>query len=241
MYQGLFNSSYVPTQLELVCINDPANTLEPWFCSAVFSLLLNVSLYLYASQRLTRLPLRVSFSLKLAASLPPSHPICFLISFVSPQTYNYAEQQNKDPPHLRFLVYFSFLLCIAKSADTLSIMVGFLIGVFSAPYLCASLKQFGDYSSLVYGWTLDQDVTIAWGSFMGLLVQSHFIYRTFMLSRNWYFLAIASLAALGGFAASIVFVFNFRLYGPDGRWADLFNMLMPYLYVISLLFTNSRQ
>ncbi|KAG8735689.1 hypothetical protein FRC10_010278 [Ceratobasidium sp. 414] len=244
MYQGLFNSSYVPTELELICIND--------------------------------------------------------------SIYNYAEQQNKDPVLLRFLVYFSFLLCIAKSADTFSITWRMFV------------KQFGNYSSLAYGWTLDENATVACGCFIGLLVQSYFIYRTFMLSRSWYFLAIASLAALSGFIASVVLsvmisnpngysalpyliavnimvigavladglitgficfyflkqskmtmfsgtkellarlitvsmqsavpplvcailnlVFNFRFYEPDAPWANLFNMLMPYLYVISLLFTGS--
>ncbi|KAG8734311.1 hypothetical protein FRC10_011770 [Ceratobasidium sp. 414] len=284
MYQGLFNSSYVPTELELAYINDPI--------------------------------------------------------------YNYAEQQNKDPPHLRFLVYFSFLLCTAKSADTFAIAVSFLSKLFSAPYLRPSreqwqmfVKQFGNYSSvrtsywlemerclvkcllqLAGDWTLDKKASIAWGSLIGLFVQSYFIYRTFMLSRSWCFLVIASLTALSGFVASIILsalapypigyyalaypvvagimvfgtvladglitgftcfyflkqskmtvfsgtkellarltavsmqsavpplicailnlVFNFRFYEPDAPWAYLFNILMPYLYVISLLFTlNSR-
>ncbi|KAG8705387.1 hypothetical protein FRC09_002984 [Ceratobasidium sp. 395] len=36
-------------------------------------------------------------------------------------------------------------------------------------------------------------------------------------------------------------VFNFRLFNQDSDWVILFNMLMPYFYVKSLLFTlNSR-
>ncbi|KAG8766545.1 hypothetical protein FRC12_006804 [Ceratobasidium sp. 428] len=155
---------------------------------------------------------------------------------------------------------------------------------------------------------------------MGLLVQSYFIHRAFKLSKNWYFLVIASLFALSGPVASIVLtilisgpdgyddvpylaaasimtagtfvadgiitgftcwyllrrsrisqftgtkdliarlvtvsmqsavlpfacaitnmVFNFRLYDQDSGWVILFNTLMPYFYVKSLLFTlNSR-
>ncbi|KAG9087831.1 hypothetical protein FS749_002614 [Ceratobasidium sp. UAMH 11750] len=41
--------------------------------------------------------------------------------------------------------------------------------------------------------------------------------------------------------ALIHLVFNFRFQEHDGIWVNFFNMLMPYLYVISLLFTlNSR-
>ncbi|KAG8713520.1 hypothetical protein FRC08_013154 [Ceratobasidium sp. 394] len=91
MYQGLFNSSYAPTHRELAYINDPVNMLGPWFCSVVFSLLLN--------------------------------------GIILAQTYNYAEQQNKDPRPLRYLVYSTFLLCTAKSADTFSITFGDYSGV----------------------------------------------------------------------------------------------------------------
>ncbi|KAG8790774.1 hypothetical protein FRC12_011056 [Ceratobasidium sp. 428] len=182
------------------------------------------------------------------------------------------------------------------------------------------VKQFGDYWSLANGWTLDQGATIVVGFFMGLLVQSYFIHRAFMLSKNWYFLVIASLFALSGPIASIALivvisnpngydlppyliaasimlvgtvvadgiitgftcwyllkqsrvsqftgtkdliarlvtvsmqsavlpfacaiadlVFNFRLFTYDSGWVVLFDMLMPYFYVNSLLFTlNSR-
>ncbi|KAG8793604.1 hypothetical protein FRC12_002236 [Ceratobasidium sp. 428] len=44
------------------------------------------------------------------------------------------------------------------------------------------------------------------------------------------------------FACAIAdLVFNFRLFTYDSRWVVLFDMLMPYFYVNSLLFTlNSR-
>ncbi|KAG8703402.1 hypothetical protein FRC09_004181 [Ceratobasidium sp. 395] len=183
-----------------------------------------------------------------------------------------------------------------------------------------SVKQFGDYWSLADGWTLDQIATIVLSSFIGFFVQTYFIHRAFMLSRNWYFLVVASFFALSGPVASIVhimivsdpnghdvppyliaatmmivgtfvadgiitgftcwyllkqsrisrfagtkdliarlvtvsmqsavlpfacaianLVFNFRLFNQDSDWVILFNMLMPYFYVKSLLFTlNSR-
>ncbi|KAG8724526.1 hypothetical protein FRC09_017627 [Ceratobasidium sp. 395] len=126
--------------------------------------------------------------------------------------------------------------CPGKSADTLSIAWRMFV------------KQFGDYWSLANDRTLDQDATLVVGSFMGLLVQSYFIHRAFMLSKNRYFLVIASLFALSGPVASIAYVgivqlkvFNFRLFTYDSRWVVLFDMLMPYFYVNSLLFTlNSR-
>ncbi|KAG9122994.1 hypothetical protein FRC07_000390, partial [Ceratobasidium sp. 392] len=108
------------------------------------------------------------------------------------QTFNYAEQSIKDPLLLHLLVYVSSLLCIVKSADTVS----FTWRIF--------VKRFGDYWAVAYEWTLDQGITIVASYFMALLVQSYFIWRSFKLSRNWYFLAIASLTALSGPIASTV-------------------------------------
>ncbi|KAG9113520.1 hypothetical protein FRC07_007774 [Ceratobasidium sp. 392] len=270
MYAGLFNSSYIPTPYELDFVYDPFNLLGPWYFSAVLSLLLN--------------------------------------GIILAQTFNYAEQNTKDSLPLRILVYVSSLLCTAKSADTLSITWRIFV------------KRFGDYWSLAYEWTLDQDITVASSYFMALLVQSYFIWRSFKLSRNWYFLVITSLTALSGPIASVVLAvmgsnpdgydllsyqatsnvmivgtfladaeitgftcwyffkqgrksqftgtknlvarliktsmqsaalplvcsipnlaFNFRFLESDGTWVFLFDMLTPYLYVISLLFTlNSR-
>ncbi|KAG9124592.1 hypothetical protein FRC07_011011 [Ceratobasidium sp. 392] len=270
MYAGLFNSSYVPTPYELDFIYDPFNLLGPLYFSVVFSLLLN--------------------------------------GIILAQTFNYTEQSIKDPLLLRLLVYVSSLLCIAKSADTLS----FTWRIF--------VEQFGDYWAVAYEWTPDQNITVAASYFMALLVQSYFIWRSFKLSRNWYFLVITSLTALSGPIASAVLIamgpnsdgydiqpyqaisnvmiigtfladaeitgftcwyffkqgrrspfdgtkdliarlikttmqsavlplicsilnlaFNFRFLESDGTWVFLFDMLTPYLYVISLLFTlNSR-
>ncbi|KAG8740797.1 hypothetical protein FRC10_003906 [Ceratobasidium sp. 414] len=202
MYQGLFNSSYVPTQLELAWINNPVNILGPWFCSAVFSLLLN------------------GIILAQVSCPPPLRSIRLLILLVSPQTYNYAEQQNKDPPHLRFLVYFSFLLCIAKSADTLSITY--------VKQLQEANPRFTEHLFSQTIWRLFEcNATIAWGCFIGLLVQSYFICRTFMLSGNWYFLVIASLAALGGFTASIIV--SVMISDPNEHYAS------PYLIVANMM------
>ncbi|KAG8733371.1 hypothetical protein FRC11_006793, partial [Ceratobasidium sp. 423] len=167
---------------------------------------------------------------------------------------------------------------------------------------------------------VDQKITTVWGSFMGLIVQTYFIHRGFILSHNWYFLVSASLAATIGFIGSIIFcymvftlngippplylqsanmmiigtvvadalitgftcwyllnqrrqssfantntlivrlittsmqsavpplicaicnlIFNSRSNATDNAWVLCFNILLPYFYVVSLMFTiNSR-
>ncbi|KAG8713519.1 hypothetical protein FRC08_013153 [Ceratobasidium sp. 394] len=78
-----------------------------------------------------------------------------------------------------------------------------------------------DLLQLIHDWTLDGNATITVGSFVGLLVQFYFIHRTFILSRNWYFLVITSLTGLGGFTASIVLCV--MVSNPNGYDA------LPYL------------
>ncbi|KAG8769907.1 hypothetical protein FRC12_004642 [Ceratobasidium sp. 428] len=53
---------------------------------------------------------------------------------------------------------------------------------------------------------------------------------------------VSMQSAVLPFACAIAnLVFNFRLFDQDSDWVILFNMLMPYFYVKSLLFTlNSR-
>ncbi|QRW21717.1 hypothetical protein RhiXN_06706 [Rhizoctonia solani] len=167
---------------------------------------------------------------------------------------------------------------------------------------------------------VDQKITTVWGSFMGLIVQAYFIHRGFVLSRNWYFLIVASLASIIGFVGSIILcyvvftlkgippplylqsanmmvigtvvadalitgftcwyllnqrkqssfastntlivrlvttsmqsavpplicaifnlIFNSRSNATDNAWVLCFNVLLPYFYVVSLMFTiNSR-
>ncbi|KAF8609048.1 hypothetical protein BDV93DRAFT_551842 [Ceratobasidium sp. AG-I] len=269
MYPGLFNSSYVPSPFELAYIGDPVNLLGPWFFAAIFSLMLT--------------------------------------GVILAQTYNYVEERPKDPILVRGLIYFSFLLSVAKSGSTLSITWRMFV------------KDFGNYLDVGMP-TIDQKITTVWGSFMGIMVQAYFIHRGFVLSNNWYFLIATSVSALIGLIGSIIFcvivftlkgvppplylhsanmmvigtviadalitgftcwyllkqrkmtafsgtntlivrlittsmqsavpplicavfnlIFNSRSHATDNAWVLLFNIILPYFYVISLMFTiNSR-
>ncbi|KAB5590757.1 hypothetical protein CTheo_5815 [Ceratobasidium theobromae] len=139
MYQGLFNSSYIPSPFEMAYINDPDNLLGPWFFSVALSSL--------------------------------------LMGMIITQVYHYIEEQAQDPFLVQTLVYFSFAMCMVQRFGNY-----FLVGIPST----------------------DQKITTVWGSFMGLLVQAYFIHRGFVLSRNWYFLILASMAALIGLIGSII-------------------------------------
>ncbi|CAE6510566.1 unnamed protein product [Rhizoctonia solani] len=149
-----------------------------------------------------------------------------LTGVILAQTYNYIEERPKDPFWVRLLIYTSFVLCIAKSASTLAITWRLFI------------KYFGDFLNVGTP-AVDQKITTVWGSFMGLIVQAYFIHRGFILSRNWFFLIAASLAATIGFIGSIILCYVvFTLNGiPPPLYLQSANMMIIGTVVADALIT----
>ncbi|KDN49649.1 hypothetical protein RSAG8_01714, partial [Rhizoctonia solani AG-8 WAC10335] len=155
-----------------------------------------------------------------------------LTGVILAQTYNYVEERPKDPFWLRVLVYSSFILCIGEPARHFIARVLKQMGsAKSASTLAITwrlfIKYFGDFLNVGIP-AVDQKITTVWGSFMGLIVQSYFIHRGFILSRNWYFLVAASLASIIGFVGSIILCYVvFTLNGiPPPLYLQSANMMV---------------
>ncbi|ELU37713.1 hypothetical protein AG1IA_08250 [Rhizoctonia solani AG-1 IA] len=114
------------------------------------------------------------------------------------QTYNYVEERPKDPFLVQLLVYTSFVLCIGEPCWMFRCTHP-QVTMLSQVRLNSgnNVKHFGDFLNVGIP-AVDQKITTVWGSFMGLIVQAYFIHRGFVLSRNWYFLIVASLASIIG-------------------------------------------
>ncbi|KAF8684182.1 hypothetical protein RHS04_01460 [Rhizoctonia solani] len=202
MYGGLFNSSYVPSPFELAYIHDPVNLLGPWFCAVVFSLMLT--------------------------------------GVILAQTYNYVEERPKDPFLVKLLVYTSFVLCIGEPCWMFRCTHP-QVTMLSQVRLNSgnNVKHFGDFLNVGIP-AVDQKITTVWGSFMGLIVQAYFIHRGFVLSRNWYFLIVASLASIIGFVGSIILCYVvFTLKGiPPPLYLQSANMMVIGTVVADALITG---
>ncbi|KAG8750860.1 hypothetical protein FRC11_009940 [Ceratobasidium sp. 423] len=107
------------------------------------------------------------------------------------QAFNYAIGYPHDRLMLRLLVAISVLFCSFKAGHMIYISWDFFIPHFGN-YLWASVS------------TASIKVTGLESSIIGAMIQGFFIHRTFVLSRNWFFLCLTIPTLLLGLAGALI-------------------------------------
>ncbi|KAG9073966.1 hypothetical protein FS749_014528, partial [Ceratobasidium sp. UAMH 11750] len=117
------------------------------------------------------------------------------------QTFNYMQHFKHDRTPIKALVAFSVTLCTLKAGHMIYVSYDMFVTHFGNYLVAAiqgtSIKLTGLESSII-----------------GAIIQGFFIHRTFVLSRNWFFLVLTIPTLLLGVAGSLIMtilVFNTTL------------------------------
>ncbi|CAE6444704.1 unnamed protein product [Rhizoctonia solani] len=269
MYQGLFNSSYVPSPFELAYIHDPVNLLGPWFCAVVFSLMLTgvilAQTYNYVEERpkdpfWVQLLVYTSFVLciaKSASTLAITWRL-FIKYFGDFLNVGMPAVDQKITTvwgsfmglivqayfiHRGFILSHNWYFLIAAS---LASIIGF-IGSVILCYVVFTLNgippplYLQSANMMVIG-TVVADALITGFTCWYLLNQrrqSTFTNTNTLIVR---LITTSMQSAVPPLICAIFnLVFNSRSNATDNAWVLCFNVLLPYFYVVSLMFTiNSR-
>lgn len=269
MYQGLFNGSYVPSPLELYYINDPVNLLGPWFCAVVFSLLLTgvilAQTYNYIEERpkdplLVQILVYVSFILSVAKSASTlsitwrmfikdfgdflnvgTPTVDQKITTVWGSTMGLMVQAYFI--HRGFILSHNWYFLVASSLAAVIGFIGsiiFCVMVFTLNGIPPPL-YLQSANMMIIG-TVIADALITGFTCWYLLKQrkqSSFASTNTLIVR---LITTSMQSAVPPLICAICnLIFNSRSNATDNAWVLTFNILLPYFYVISLMFTiNSR-
>ncbi|CCO31344.1 hypothetical protein BN14_05384 [Rhizoctonia solani AG-1 IB] len=264
MYQGLFNSSYVPSPFEMAYIRDPVNLLGPWFCAVVFSLMLTgvilAQTYNYVEERPKDpflLQLLHLHAAKSASTLAITWRL-FIKYFGDFLNVGIPAVDQKITTvwgsfmglivqayfiHRGFILSRNWYFLVAAS---LASIIGF-VGSIILCYVVFTLKgippplYLQSANMMVIG-TVVADALITGFTCWYLLnqrKQSSFASTNTLIVR---LITTSMQSAVPPLVCAIFnLIFNSRSNATDNAWVLCFNVLLPYFYVVSLMFTvNSR-
>ncbi|KAF8603038.1 hypothetical protein BDV93DRAFT_607105 [Ceratobasidium sp. AG-I] len=185
-YPGFLNSSYVPQEFEMNVINNPGGMLGSWLLATVFCLMMEGVVLC-----------------QVCAIQPLLSPVKSLRAPSARwQTLAYTLTFTNDAWMIRSLVYVTTTLCTLKAGHMIYISWDFFVDHFGN-YLVAATNS------------TSTKITVLESSIIGAIVQSFFIHRVFLLSRNWVVLALTVPTLILGLAGALSFtILSFTERGP---------------------------